>query len=264
MSPIITLTTDWGWRDFFVGKFKGKLLSMLPDARIVDITHEIDSFNLKSAYFVARNACLDYPEGTIHIIDVNSTDTAQTPTVVVKCKGQYYICTDNGLPGTLFSGLDYEAVVVDKVYWDSSFYTFAAYDYFCKVVVMLSQGASLEDIGYKADELLSLKPWNMVVKDDVAYVYVAYFDTYGNADLAITYEEFEKLRAGRKFTMKVREQELTQVSKGYAERLVDSSSKSKLMLTVSSSGYLQLAIYGQSVEQLFGLNVDDRIDIKFK
>jgi hypothetical protein len=87
-SPIVTLTTDWGDRDFFAGKVKGKLYSYIPGVRVVDITHNIEPFQFMKAIFVVKNACLDFPKGTIHIIDINSSETAQMPFVVVEYKEQ--------------------------------------------------------------------------------------------------------------------------------------------------------------------------------
>lgn len=264
-SPIVTLTTDWGLNDFFVGKFKGRLYSMLPDVRIVDISHEIPPFDLKAAYFVVKNACLEYPEGTIHIIDVNSSDTQDSPSVVVKYKGQFFICTDNGLPMALFGGQEKEMVVIDRVFWDSNFFTFTAYDYFCKVAAMIVKGATMQEVGYAVEEseMKQMFVWSTNVKDDGLTAYVAYIDNYGNVDLNLSYEEFEMYRKGRPFEMSVHDAKLTEVSKGYEKRDASSRRLDKLTLTVSSAGCLQLAIYGQSTEQLFGLKINENIEIKF-
>ncbi len=262
-SPIITLTTDWGTRDFFVGKFKGKLLSLVPDARIVDITHEIDPFDIKSACFVVQNACLDFPEGTIHIIDVNSAESTENPSVVVRCKGQYFICVDNGLPNVVFGNLPWEAVMIDKVMWDSNFYTFAALDYFCKVAAMLAKGSAMDEIGYEMNEFFQVSFYNTVKSPDSAKVYVSYVDSYGNADLNITYDEFEEMRCGRNFSLRVHESVIESVSHDYRAKNKSRSYRSDLLLTVSSTGHLQLALPSDSAEQMFGLRVDEDLLIKF-
>lgn len=258
-SPIVTLTTDWGTSDFFVGKFKGKLFSQLPDVRIVDITHEIPAFNKKSAYFVVKSACMDYPEGTIHIIDVNSSDTADTPTVVVKYKGQFFICVDDGLPCALFGKEVEDAVVVDKVYWDSDFSTFSALDYFCKVAVMLAKGTPLSEIGYPVEEFSKWLPIERVDQADGVLLYVSYIDIYGNADLSMKYSDFVQLLAGRGFKMQVHDFELRKICSGYGSL----GNGNSLMLTVSSSGYLQLAVNEGSAAQMFGLRVDELVRVTF-
>ena len=147
ISPIVTLTTDWGYSDFFAGAVKGRLYTDIPNVRVVDITHGIDPFSLRKAIFVVKNGCLSFPPGTIHIIDVCSSQTKEHPFVVVSYAQQYYICTDNGLPHAVFEDQYDKAVVIDGIRWDSDFYTFAARDLFCKVAAMIAADTPIEQLG---------------------------------------------------------------------------------------------------------------------
>lgn len=246
-SPIVTLTTDWGDRDFFAGRVKGRLMSSIPGVRLVDITHGIDPYQVTKAIFVVKNACLDFPAGTIHIIDVNSTETSKNPFVVVEFRGQYYICTDNGLPYAVFGDEVTKAVMID-VSQESSFFTFAAYELFCKVAAMIANGAQLSDIGPEVDELNKFTPYRPVEQNGRLKLAVTYVDSYGNAYLNITYDEFERVRNGRAFELKVRETPINSISTSYLD--VDPK---KVLLTVSSLGYLQVAVSLGSAEQLFGM-----------
>lgn len=256
-SPIVTLITDWGDRDFFAGKVKGKLYSYIPGVKVVDITHNIDPFQSLKAIFVAQNACMDFPKGTIHIIDVNSSETAETPFVVVEYREHFFICIDNGMPGAIF-GRDYTRAVMVDVPQETDFFTFAAADLFCKVASMLAQGASLDDIGSQY-ELDIRTPLLTDVSSDVIKVPVIHVDIYGNAYLNMKYSEFERLRRGRPFTILVRETLLNKVCHSYAD-----VRSGDLLLTVSSTGNLQVAIREGSVEQLFGLGVFHTVTITFK
>ncbi|MBR4803585.1 MAG: SAM-dependent chlorinase/fluorinase, partial [Bacteroidales bacterium] len=89
---LVTLTTDWGTSDFFAGMVKGRLYSLIPDVQVVDITHDIESYNLVKAAFILKNSCFNFPEGTIHIIDVDTYENKDCPYLVVECEKQYYIC----------------------------------------------------------------------------------------------------------------------------------------------------------------------------
>ncbi len=258
-SQIVTLTTDWGYKDFFQGKVKGKLYSYIPGVRVVDITHGIEPFQLSKAVFVAKNSCLDFPEGTIHIIDVKSSQTVKNPFVVIRYKGQYFVTIDNGLPGALV-GDGWEGVVIDKVMQEGSFFTFAASDLFCKVAALLAHGAALEELGFPLESLYRSTPFSPIVMGNKVTAYVCYIDAYGNADLNITYEEFERLRQGRKFRMTVRERTLDRIEPGYLDAV---NNRFALILTVSSSGNLQIAMCENSAEQFFGLKVDFKVDIEF-
>ena len=76
---IITLTTDLGLVDNYVASVKGAILKEVPEATIIDITHEVPSFDLQKSAFILRNCYLDFPEGTIHILGVNPNNTIHTP-----------------------------------------------------------------------------------------------------------------------------------------------------------------------------------------
>ena len=157
-STIVTLTTDWGYSDFFAGSVKGKLLSYIPGVQVVDITHGILQYQIIRATFVVKQCCFDFPAGTIHIIDVCSSQTTEHPFVVVECNGHLLICTDNGLPAAAFAGRDYRAVVIDGIRLDTDSQNFAARDLFCKVAALLAQGTPLEELGFPADALCPSTP----------------------------------------------------------------------------------------------------------
>lgn len=257
-TPIVTLTTDWGDRDFFVGKAKGRLYSDIPGVRVVDITHNIDPFSVKKAAFVVKNACAGFPAGTVHIVDVNSSSSPNVPFVAVEHRGQYYVCSDNGVLSDLVEREPVRAVRVN-VPEDLPCQTFVAAELFCMVAAKLVQGVSFDEIG-TPHELNRMTPHMVDMSSDRIKVRVAYVDNYGNADLNMMYEEFERLRRGRPFCVMVREESLRQVCRNYAE-----VRRGQLLLTVSSTGYLQVAVREGSADQLFGLsNAPSDIIIVFK
>ena len=261
-APIITLITDWGNRDFFAGMLKGKLYSQITNVRIVDITHNVEPYNIREATIVAQNACMNYPQGTIHIIDVNSIEDKDTPFVVVLYKEQYYICTDNGLPYAVF-GNDFSRAVVINTFHKSEFFTFAAYDLFCPVAAQLALGADLADFGPLTDTLYQITPLNSFVMNDTLKIYVSYIDNYGNADLNITYEEFERYRKGRKFSLYIHENTVKEIRRSYFDVDANGGHLSSLLLTVSATGHLQVALREASAEQLLGLQIMDALFVKF-
>ena len=261
---IVTLTTDWGYRDFFAGIVKGRLYSYIPSVEVVDITHGIEPYKLLDAIFVVRHACPAFPPGTIHIIDIASSKSDETPFLVVHYRDQYYICTDNGLPFSLFGDSPCEAVAIGDMPQKGPACTFAASDLFCKVASMLAHGASLTDIGTPVNSFRRSTPYNNTPLPNGIKTYIAYIDSYGNADLNISYEEFECLRKGRRFSMMVQEQTLTEIVPGYINAKASGNSRAGLLLTVSSTGLLQIAIRDGSAEQLFNLRVLQTINIDFR
>ncbi|MBQ9638465.1 MAG: SAM-dependent chlorinase/fluorinase [Bacteroidales bacterium] len=261
-SPIITLTTDWGTKDFFAGMVKGRLLSMVPNARIVDITLELEPHNIPMATFVVRNGCLHFPAGTIHIIDINSVETAQQAFVVVEHNEQFFICTDNGLPYAVF-GKECNRVVRLDVMQDSDYYNFAAYNLFCQVASMLAHGTPLEELGTVVSTLRPSTPLNYVDQGSRLIAHIAYIDSYGNAYLDITHAEFERVRAGRPFTMQMSDHTRDGLSR-IASSYDDSGSLASAVLTVSATGLLEIAINRNSAEQLLGLHPFDHMIFNFQ
>lgn len=259
----MTLTTDWGYCDYFAGMVKSRLYNYIPNVRVVDITHGIEPYQLTNAIFVARQACPRFPKGTIHIIDVKSSQTLNNPFLVVEHEGQYYICTDNGLPHALF-GDDYEhMVIIDGIPQESSFFTFAAYDLFCKVAAMIAQGAQLSELGIPVESLTRYVPYTYIRFGNDIQTHIAYIDSYGNANLNITYEEFEQERHGRRFEVQVHEMNLKRICSSYTDVESSGNRRAALLLTVSATGLLQLAIREGSAEQLLGLKLLESINIRF-
>ena len=266
-SPIVTLTTDWGGQDFFAGMVKGRLYSSIPQVRVVDITHGIEPFQLSKAIFVSRHACMHFPARTIHIIDVSAANVDLRPYVAIEYQGQYYLCMDNGLPSALFEGNDYQAVTISNEafqYAEDDFRNFAAFHILCPVAIALANGARLSDIGAPADPFWRYTPNLPINSGNNIKLYVSYIDHYGNAYLNIKYEDFKQLLGGRNFEMWVREMKLTEVVHSYSHVEHAGGSRDALMLTVSATGYLQLAVRQYSAEQLFGLRVKDSINVMIK
>ena len=99
---IITLTTDLGLKDHYVGSVKGSILSRFPEASIIDISHQIPTYNIQDAAYIIKNAYPNFPKGSIHIIGIKAEQTSQSSHVIVFSDGHYFISADNGI----FSFLD--------------------------------------------------------------------------------------------------------------------------------------------------------------
>ena len=198
---IITLTSDWGLSDYYVPAVKGALYSALPDANVVDITHNIDSFDIRSAAFIVKNSYRHFPEGTIHILAIETVESLNNPHAVVKVNGHYFVGTDNDIFSLIVEGDDYEAVMIDVVQ-DTDFFTFSTRDRFVKVAVMLSQGKTLSEIGspYTIKEKIAFQP---AFDSNSIHGIVIFVDAYENLVTNITKSLFEKVRAGRNFSIKL-------------------------------------------------------------
>ena len=262
-TPIVTLTTDWGTRGFFAGMLKGALCSMIDDVRIVDIDHSIEPYNKISATFVVRHACTGFPAGTVHIIDVDSNLTPDTPFVALRSRGQYYICCDNGLPTAALGDSIEEAVVLPTE--PGGIYNFAAYTVFSQAAAAIIEGARLSELGPRREQLTQLIQPHYVKIGDSYRIFVHYIDSYGNIYLGMSYEDFERLRQGRAFSLQVRDKVMTEITGTYLPPPGDKDPRHRLRLTVSATGLLELAMSEGSFQQLVsGLKAGESVMLSFK
>ena len=258
-SPIITLTTDWGDKQFFSGMVKGALCNLIENVRIMDITHHVAQFNAQNAAFIVKRACTGFPSGTIHFIDVAS----QPPFIAVKAYNQYYLCCDNGLPQEVF-GEDIDEVC-SIPYRSKQSGTFASYTVFPMVAAMLASGASLSEIGLPYDLKRRLATSHYGPLSEGNYiVYIRFIDSYGNAYLGMSEDEFEKLRQGHKFYFDVRSAFVREKMDAYYDDPQSLDSNRRFRLTVSASGNMELSVSGASFSQLMGRKVNDSVILKIK
>lgn len=103
MQPIITLISDWRTRDPYVAMFKGALLSAIPDAQIIDISHTVDLYNLNQTAFLTKQSYQKFPEGSVHILLTNVSANASFSPVVVEYDHHYFIGEDNGIFCLMFN-----------------------------------------------------------------------------------------------------------------------------------------------------------------
>lgn len=257
---IITLTSDWGTRDYYAAAVKGKILSLLPDATIVDITHEIAPYCISQAGFTLKNCFRCYPKGTIHIIAVDTIESPSKPHVVVKAEGQYFISTDNGIFNHILDGKFEEAVCID-VEQDSDSFTFITRDRFAKVAALIAKGVPLSSIGAPREKLNPGGVFCAVPYENSIEGVVTYIDAYENIITNISKEMFERERKGRNFTINVKGDlyTLDEISDSY----LDVDDVCDLVAIFGSHGYLEIALRNARLSSLCGIDVDAPIKIEF-
>lgn len=262
-TPIVTLTTDWGQRDFFAAAVKGKLCTLVSEVRIIDLSHEQQWNDLVRVRDMVRYGCLSFPQGTIHIIDIGCTATLQTSSnsaqgftpapVLVYHKGQYLICSDIR---PLTWALDSPPDMALKLPLPDGLtsYSFLALDLYCDVAAQLLNGGNAMGDSISVP-LMNTPPPNY--DGEVLETRVLGVDKYGNANLDITYEQFEEIRGDRRFRVQC---DNNKDHRPYSEvirsisRHYNDARLGTLLLTVSATGHLQLAVNGGSAASLLGIH----------
>ncbi len=256
--PIITLTSDWGLKDHYLGAVKGAIISRLPEALIVDITHSIPAFNSEQAAFVLKNAYTNFPEGTVHILAINTEETDKFPHTAIKYNGHYFVGTDNGIFSLLCDTVP-EKIVEVQVPQETDYFTFSTRDRFVKVAIHLANGGKIEELGKPKNRILEkilLKP---VIDKDVIKGHVMYIDSYENVITNITEPVFNESRKGRKCSIFFRSYEIKKISRSYQD--VPSG---ELLALFDSNRYLEIAINQGNAAGLLGLDYKDMIRVEFR
>lgn len=273
---IITLTTDFGEKDHFVGAVKGAIYSELPDATIVDITHAIAPFHITEASYIIRNAYKSFPEGSIHIIGIDSELTPENRHIALKLDGHYFICANNGILSLIASEFVPEKMVEINIH-DKVETNFPVLDVFVKVAGHLARGGTLEVVGKPISEIKQQKDLEPYYNKEQNQIKgnVLYIDNYGNVVTNITKKLFDKVGKGRKFTVRARNVTLTEIFTTYSEAInFDAENMSredgKKLAIFNSGGYIELAIYKSnpstvgSASTLFGLEWRDVVTVTFE
>jgi len=274
---IITLTTDFGLKDHFIGAVKGAILSEVADARIVDISHSISPFHITEAAYIIQNAYKSFPEGTIHIIGIDSERHAENEHIAVKLDGHFFICANNGIISMMTRNMVPEEMVEINIH-DRLSTNFTVLDVFVKVACHIARGGKLGVIGKTIPEIKEITGIMPVIHNDGKQIMgnVIYVDNYGNVITNITRKLFESVAKGRTFKINARTAAFTKIYNRYSEAINFDIEKEKRdedgkkLALFNSSGYLELAVYKSnpstvgSASTLFGLGYRDTVSINFE
>lgn len=257
--PIITLLTDLGTSDWYVGTLKGQLMRMMPERTIVDITHQVPKYDVPKAGFILKNSFPWFEDGTIHIISVDASVYFDKPFVAIKYANQYFIGTDNGVFSLAFGHENLQAAVtIENVVADWQSSLFQARDIFSKVALAIHKGTPLEELGKPLTKIHQMFAFSPVYGEAGVQGSVLYADDFGNVVTNITKTEFEKHINGRAFVIMLRRERynIKKIGRSYT-----STAMGDTVALFNSSGYLEIAIYGGSAHALLGLNIGDKITI---
>ena len=273
---VITFTSDYGLVDHRVAAVKGAILKLKEELTIVDITHQIQAYNLLQTAYVVRNAYSFFPKGTVHIISVDSFYTKERKCILYKADDHYFIAADNGLLSLIFYDIKPEEVY--EITFNNRFddeVRFTSTDIFAPVAVHLQNGGLPEVIGRKFKDPKQLSFPRAVFNESEKMLIgeIMYIDNFGNVVSNISKKNFEKSSVGFKsFIVKFRNLALSRIHDQYTDLVNDWNKEQefhgKAAAVFNDAGLLELTIYkgnGESgANTLFGLQVGESIYIEFQ
>jgi len=258
--PIITLTTDFGLKDHYVGAIKG----------------QVGPFHIQECAYLLKNAYKAFPEGSIHIVGVDSEKTPENTHLALLVDGHFFIAADNGVISLITDEVTPDKVV--EIHLPNTISSpFPVLDVFVKVACHLARGGTLEVIGKPFSGLRSIRENAPTITNNGNTILgtVLYIDNYGNVVTNIHKNLFEAYRKGRAFTLEARNKKLQEIYKKYSDIINFDLDKAQrrgagdLMALFNSAGYIELAIYKSNpntvggAASLLGLDYRDTVLINF-
>ncbi len=257
--PVITLTSDWRSNDYYLASVKGRLLSAGKNVTLVDLNHSITAFNTAEASFILRNSYPHFPEGSIHLVFVNSQPSDKHPFVAISYRRHFFIGSDNGLFNMFIPEEEAEVIKLNPKE-EEGFKSFPGLATFTSAALDLVSGKKLAEMGEPHKEYASSIPIRPTIDEDVLTGRVIYSDSYGNVFSNISRELFNRMGKNRLFQISVQ-------SKRYLIERIDedysSAREGDLVALFSLSGLLEIAIINGNASKLLNLNLNSLIRIEF-
>ena len=256
---VITLITDWGTRDYYLASFKGQLATHCSDARVIDISNEVDHFDILQASFILKNCYQKFPEGTIHFIGVRGNETKQKSCgyLLVECNKHFFIGYDNGI----FSlTLDKEERKIFQLDINLDFSDHEINERLIEIISMVSKGISPESFSKTTDQLLSVINTRPSFDHDSIRGSIIYVDSFQNVISNISEELFAEVSNGRTFSIVVRNHEckFRKIQYHYSD-----ADTGEPVCLFNEKGLLELALNGANAAGLLGVKVLDNIRVEF-
>lgn len=260
---IITLTTDFGTSDAYVGTMKGVILGINPNVRVVDLTHAVPPQDIHEAAFTIYSAYRYFPKGTIHTVVVDPGVGSDRQAIVCEIDGAFFVCPDNGVLSYLLQAIDgsvehrMKAVAIQNpgYHLPEVSNTFHGRDIFAPVAAHLSRGVPLASIGPRVENLVQLPIPIPEVSGNTITGQIVKIDRFGNAITNIS----ETVLAGEVsgYEINVQGVRLTHINRTYAESAVGEP-----LAIIGSFGVLEIAVNGGSAESRLGLKWGDVVEIQ--
>ena len=280
MSGLITLTTDFGLNDAYVAAMKGVILDINPEAKIVDICHNIAPQNIPQAAFVLSTAYQFFPKKTVHMVVVDPGVGSQRQAIILRTPLACFVAPDNGVlsyviqpyledrldpgPGrlagsdrlvevTLSREVEAVAITNSRFFRSPVSPTFHGRDIFAPVAAALTMGFPAIEFGQRLTSVAMLPLSRPNKRPDGSLVgYILHIDNFGNL---ITDIKGDDLPPPDEVTVEVGGQLISRLSGTYADG-------SGLLAVIGSSGYLEIALKGGMASSLLGARIGDEVTVR--
>ncbi len=248
--PLITLLTDFGYSDYFVGSMKGVILGISPDARIVDITHEVPAGDIESAAFTLQAAYTSFPAGSIHVAVVDPGVGSDRRPILVQAGGHSFVGPDNGI----FSYVCWEEKrrifeLTNSDYFRSEVSsTFHGRDIFAPAAAALATGIKPSALGQEVEMMTHLKPLRpKKLRGGALKAKIIHIDRFGNCITSLTRSDLTTTMIEQDASVEVNGTTIKSFRKFFSER---PGGRKEVFGIWGSAGFLELAAMNDSAAKI--------------
>jgi S-adenosylmethionine hydrolase len=256
--PIVTLTTDFGLEDHFVGVLKGVILSIAPTAEIIDISHEVSAFEITEGAFVIAESYRYFPKKTIHLVVVDPGVGSSRRAVIVQGGGHTFVAPDNGVLSMVMAREECTTreITAEKYFLQPVSKTFHGRDVFAPVAAHLAKGVTPARFGKKIEDALrlTLAAVQRIGKRAWAGTIIK-IDRFGNIITNFHRDEFPTV-GEQNFEMSVGLEKTSVFARTYSEVPFG-----VLSVIPGSSGYLEVAFKQANAAKTLGVGTGAPLEL---
>jgi S-adenosylmethionine hydrolase len=254
---IITFMSDFGRGDHYISAVKAKILSINPGLRIVDVSHDIEPFNLAHAAFVLKSVYMDFPKGTVHLISVNSHAERTCRFLTAKIEDHIFIGPDNGIFSLICE--KEPGMIAELFNAHEEHATFPTKNIMGKAAAMLASGSAMNDVGaFTKDYVRKIDRKFRATRKQISGNVIR-VDHYGNLISNIEEEVFNILRKDRNYVVQFGREKVDGINNNYNE-LDDGD----CFVVFNDLGLLEIGINKGNASELLGLRYDSPVNIIFE
>jgi hypothetical protein len=259
-SSIITLTTDFGLKDPYVAEMKAVILNISPKATIVDITHEIEKFNIRMGAYILASASQYFPKGTVHLVVVDPRVGTKRRPLLIQTKYSSYVGPDNGVLALAAKNHDithiYE-ISNRKLMLSKISSTFHGRDVFAPAAAYLANGTPPEEFGSEIREVVTPEFAKIIRRKDMLIGEVMYIDGFGNIITNFGEKEVELMKIKHIVNVKLRNARLKlRFCKAYAD-----VERQKPLALIGSHNFLEISISQGNAAEVFKIRSGDKVTL---
>jgi len=253
---LITLTTDFGTCDWFVGTMKGVILGLQPRATVVDLTHEIPAGDVRAGAFALMAGCQFFPKGTVHVAVVDPGVGSARRAIAVQTENNFFVGPDNGVLSFALAREKIEAIrqlTNKKFFLKDVSHTFHGRDVFAPVAAHLSRGVPIQKLGPKVKNFVRFESSEPLRSHSIIKGEVVYIDRFGNAITNIPNETL----SGGGWEVFIKAKRICGIESFYQSVKIGQA-----LAMPGSSGFLEVAVNGGSAVRKLRLKIGGGVELR--